>query len=155
MHIEDFPMSELGTSMKQVLANTFMMYMMAHKYHFNVEGRNFQQYHDMFKVIYDELWLSVDLIAENIRGLDEYVPFNCARLQELSDIEDDNRIPTASGMMDKLLVANQKVMDSLNTSVEKARLAGNGGVENMLTARLETHAKHGWFLRATAKTNRE
>lgn len=148
-------MSELGSNMKRVLANTFCMYMLAHKYHFNVEGRNFQEYHDMFKTIYDELWLSVDRIAENIRGLDEYVPFNMERVQELSDIQDDNRIPTASGMMTKLLQANDAVIKSLNMALSSAKVAGNAGVENLLGERLEIHAKHGWFLRSIAKTNRE
>jgi starvation-inducible DNA-binding protein len=155
MHIEDTPMTELGTHMKKALANTFCMYMLAHKYHFNVEGRNFLEYHDMFKTIYDELWLSVDRIAENIRGLDEYVPFNLERLQELSDVQDDNRIPTASGMMVKLLQANDVVMDSLNTALNTAKVAGNAGIENLLGERLETHAKHAWFMRSVSKTNRE
>lgn len=155
MQTEDTTMSELGTSLKKVLANTFCMYMLAHKYHFNVEGRNFQQYHDMFKLLYDELWLAVDLIGENIRNLDEYTPYNMSRLQELSDIEDDNRIPTASIMMERLLDANQKVMSSLDDALAKAKVVNNGGLENMLAGRLEIHAKHGWFLRATGKTNRE
>lgn len=148
-------MSDLGNSTKVVLADTFAMYMAAHKYHFNVEGSNFHQYHALFGTIYNELWSSVDDIAEHIRALDEYVPFNFGRLQELTNIEDDKSIPTAKAMVEKLLGMNDQVIASLKDAVEKAKVANDEGMINFLGGRLEAHTKHGWFLRATTKTNRE
>jgi starvation-inducible DNA-binding protein len=147
-------MSELGTSLKVVLADTFVMYMMAHKYHFNVEGSDFFQLHDMFGQIYNDLWSSLDTTGEHIRAQDEYVPFNFGRLMELATWEDDNKIPTASGMIEKLLDANTQVIQSLNASLEQAKIANQEGVVNYLGARLEIHGKHGWMLRATGKKNR-
>lgn len=147
-------MSELGSSMKVVLADTFSMYMQAHKYHFNVEGPDFSQYHKLFGKIYDELWQSVDAIAEHIRVLDEYVPFNYARLQELSTVEDDNKIPTASTMIERLLDTNNKVIESVKQALEQAKIANDEGLINFLGERLEVQGKHGWFLRASTKTNR-
>jgi starvation-inducible DNA-binding protein len=148
-------MSDLGNSMKVVLADTFMMYMAAHKYHFNVEGRDFYQYHTLFQNIYDELWKSLDDIAEHIRSLDEYVPYSVGRFQELSKIEDDGKIPTAKAMVERLLEMNDQVTASLKDAVEKAKLANDEAMINFLGGRLEAHNKHGWFLRATTKTNRE
>jgi starvation-inducible DNA-binding protein len=152
---EEQQMSKLGDSMKVVLADTFTMYMMAHKYHFNVEGRDFFQLHKLFGKIYEELWESVDVVAEHIRALDEYVPFNYSRLVELSSIEDDSKIPTAAAMVQKLLVANDAVIKTLQAALEQAKISNDEGVINFLGERLEVHAKHGWFLRATTKTNRE
>jgi len=152
---EETQMSELGNAMKVVLADTFVMYMMAHKYHFNVEGRHFYEYHKMFGKIYEELWDSIDLIGEQIRSLDEYVPFNFGRLQELSTVEDDSKIPTSANMVEKLLEANSRVSESLNLALEQSKIANNEGLVNFLGGRIETHSKHSWFLRATTKTNRE
>jgi starvation-inducible DNA-binding protein len=152
---EDYKMSDLGNAMKIVLADTFVMYMITHKYHFNVEGRDFYEYHKMFQKIYEELWASIDDIAEKIRALDEYVPFNFGRLGELATVEDDNKIPTSAAMIDKLLETNDRVIESLKKAVEQAKIANDEGVVNFLGGRLEIHAKHGWFLRATTKRNRE
>lgn len=152
---EEAAMSELGSKMKVFLADTFVMYMMAHKYHVNVEGRDFYQYHELFGNIYNELWTSVDVIAEQIRALDEYVPFSFERFGELTTISSETRIPTASTMMESLLAANDKVIQSAKAALSEAKIAGDAGVENFLGGRLETHAKHGWMLRATGKTNRE
>ena len=152
---EDSNMSKLGDSMKVVLADTFAMYMMAHKYHFNVEGRDFFQLHDMFGKIYDELWEVVDAIGEHIRSLDEYVPFNFARLSELATVEDDNKIPVASAMCEKLLVANDATIKSIQAALEQSKIANDEGLVNFLGGRLEAHTKHGWMLRSTTKRNRE
>lgn len=151
---EDNTVSELGLKLKVVLADTFCMYMQAHKYHFNVEGADFSQYHELFGKIYDEVWQSVDAIAEHIRVLDEYVPFNFARLKELATVEDDNKIPTASAMIDRLLSTNNQVIVSLQSALEQAKIANNEAVVNFLGERLESHGKHGWFLRSSTKTNR-
>jgi starvation-inducible DNA-binding protein len=152
---EEISMSDLGNAMKVVLADTFTMYMIAHKYHFNVEGRDFYEYHNLFQKIYEELWASVDDIAEKIRALDEYVPFNFGRLSELATVDDDSKIPTSSAMISKLLETNDQVISSLKKAVEQAKIANDEGVINFLGGRLESHAKHGWFLRASTKQNRE
>lgn len=147
-------MSELGKELKIVLADTFMMYMMSHKFHINVEGADFYQYHQLFQNIYDELWKSIDAIAEQIRSIDEYAPFSLERFKELSTITDDAKIPTATVMIEKLLATNDQVIDSLNKAMEQAKIANNEGMVNFLGGRLEIHGKHGWFLRATSKRNR-
>ena len=41
--------SDLVRSMHVVLANTFSMYLLAHKYHWNVEGPFFSSYHDFLE----------------------------------------------------------------------------------------------------------
>lgn len=148
-------MSDLGNSLKIVLADTFGMYLITHGFHWNVEGRNFYQYHELFQKIYEELWESVDAIAEHIRALDEYAPASYTRFKELSTIEEEVKIPTAEKMVEKLLVANDHVIEGINKAIEQAKLAHDEGVVNFLGGRLEAHTKHGWMLRSTTKKNRE
>ena len=148
-------MSDLGNSMKVVLADTFGMYMNTHGFHINVEGRDFYQYHKLFQKIYEELFEAVDGIAEHIRALDEYAPFSYKRFQELTTVEEEVKIPTASAMMDKLSVANDRVIASIDAALEQAKLANDEGLINFLGGRREAHTKTGWMLRATTKTNRE
>jgi starvation-inducible DNA-binding protein len=152
--IEEPEVSELGNSLKVALADTFVMMVQAQFYHWSVEGPHFQSLHDMFGKIYEDLWQAVDPLAENIRALDEYAPGSLKRFQELTTIEEDVRIPTASNMMIRLLDTNQKVIQSLNAALEQAKVSNNEGVINFLGERLEIHAKWSWFLRSTAKKDR-
>lgn len=147
-------MSDLGNSMKVVLADTFGMFLKTWNFHWNVEGPNFAEYHKLFGDIYEELFGAVDAVAEQIRSLDEYSPGSYARFKELTTVEDEVKIPTATVMIEKLLATNDQVIDSLNKAMEQAKIANNEGIINFLGGRLEIHGKHGWFLRATSKRNR-
>ena len=81
-------MDELITALKVYLANAYQMYTKAHGFHWNIEGRDFDQYHGFFSGIYEEVYDSVDAIAENIRktNLAEYAPYGLATLAGLSTI---------------------------------------------------------------------
>jgi starvation-inducible DNA-binding protein len=152
---EEQQMSKLGDSMKVVLADTFTMMLNSWFFHWNVEGRDFAQLHKLFGKIQEELAAAIDVTAEQIRALDEYAPGSYTRFKELASVEEEVKIPTASAMVDKLLVANDRVIASLNSAMEQAKIANNEGIINFLGGRLEAHGKHGWFLRAITKTNRE
>lgn len=147
-------MSDLGNSMKVVLADTFGMFLKTWNFHWNIEGPNMPEYHKLFGGIYEELFGAVDAVAEQIRSLDEYSPGSYARFKELTTVEDEVKIPTATVMIEKLLATNDQVIDSLNKAMEQAKIANNEGIINFLGGRLEIHGKHGWFLRATSKRNR-
>ena len=147
-------MSDLGNSMKVVLADTFGMFLKTWNFHWNIEGPNFSEYHKLFGDIYEELFGAVDAVAEQIRSLDEYSPGSYARFKELTTVEDEVKIPTATVMIEKLLATNDQVIDSLNKAMEQAKIANIEGIVNFLGGRLELHGKHGWFLRATSKRNR-
>jgi starvation-inducible DNA-binding protein len=143
-------MDELIEKMKVVLGNTFVMYMKTHGYHWNVIGSDFPQYHDFFGDIYGELWAAVDDIAEQIRQIDAFAPGTLSRMIELSNIDEDDKIPTAPKMVTNLLDANEKVLTSLKDAYKLADENGVDGLANFLQDRMMAHTKHGWMLKATA-----
>jgi starvation-inducible DNA-binding protein len=65
-------MSALTDSLKTVLSDAVTMYFTAHGFHWNVEGQDFSQYHDLFADIYEDVYSSIDPLAEDIRKLGEY-----------------------------------------------------------------------------------
>ena len=68
-------MTELVDSLKKLQANAFQMYAQAHGYHWNVEGMLFKELHAFFLEIYEDVFDSIDPIAENLRKLDSTAPF--------------------------------------------------------------------------------
>lgn len=151
---EDVIMSDLGNSLKVALADTFVLMTKTLGYHWNVEGPNFKEYHELFGMIYEDLWSAVDPLAEKIRTLDEYAPGSLKRFSELTTLEEDAKIPTAAVMMERLYAANEQVIESVQSALEQAQLAKDEGIVNFLGERLESHTKWRWFLKATAKRDR-
>jgi starvation-inducible DNA-binding protein len=145
-------MDELTTAMKIVLANTFAMYFKAHGHHWNVEGKDFSQMHDFFAGIYEELFAAADVIAEKIRALDDYAPYNMSELSSMTTVKESNIFGLdVSGMVADLIDANGAVIEALNSAHKLAEAEGDRGLVNMLEERLDVHAKHAWMLRATSK----
>lgn len=140
----------LVSKAKEVLADTFMFYMKAHGYHWNVIGSDFPQLHDFFGKLYAELHGAIDLLAEEIRQLDSFAPGTLYRMTELSNIKEDERIPTAEKMVTNLIDANESVLKCLTECYEMAEEQKAFPYSNVLQDRLSAHTKHRWMLKALA-----
>ncbi len=144
-------MDELVNSLKKTLADSFAFYLKAHNYHWNVEGVNFVQFHDLFGNIYEEVYGAIDGLAEEIRKLDAYAPGSLERFKMLTAIPEDAKIPNASGMCEALLAANDIVLSQIKETYDFAEAVGAHGLSNLMAERQDAHKKHAWMLRASLK----
>ena len=137
--------------LKKVHADAFTFYLKAHFYHWNVEGSDFPQYHDFLQNLYQEVFASIDSLAELIRTLDSYAPGTLTRLKELTTIEETDDVPDAKTMMTRLLQENNILRASLLTAYTTADTTGEVGISNFLQDRIQAHEKHAWMLRSILK----
>ena len=144
----------LSDNLKVLLASVNSLSIKAQNFHWNVEGPSFPQYHEFFGNFYEEVYSSVDRIAEYIRTLDSYAPGSLTRYAELTIIEDQTKIPRPNLMFAELLSDNGKMIDLLNACFVSAEEENKQGIANFIAERLDAHEKHGWMLRSILK-NRE
>ena len=144
----------LSDNLKVLLASTNSLSIKAQNFHWNVEGDNFPQYHEFFGNFYEEVYSSVDRIAEYIRTLDSYASGSLSRYAELTIIEDQTKIPRPNLMFAELLSDNGKMIDLLNSCFGSAEEENKQGIANFIAERLDAHEKHSWMLRSILK-NRE
>jgi starvation-inducible DNA-binding protein len=145
-------MNELTTAIKVLLANATVMYYKAHQFHWNIEGIEFTQYHEFFGDLYTDVYESVDPIAELLRKLDEYAPVSLDELFKYKTLKEETaRVEKLEDIFTSLIAANQEVLDSLNKVFTIANTNKQQGVCNFIADRIDTHQKHAWFLRASAK----
>jgi starvation-inducible DNA-binding protein len=142
---------ELVNRLKTLLSSTFAFYLKCHYYHWNVEGKDFPQYHDFFGKLYEEVYGSIDEIAEHIRTLDSYAPGSLGRFKELSNITDETTVPSAVIMCQRLLKDNDIIIQDLTFAYTEAEKVKEIGLENYLQDRIDIHKKHGWMLRSCIK----
>ena len=144
----------LSDDLKVLLASVNSLSIKAQNFHWNVEGSNFPQYHEFFGNFYEEVYSSVDKIAEYIRTLDSYAPGSLTRYAELTIIEDQTKIPRPNLMFAELLSDNGKMIDLLNSCFSSAEDENKQGIANFIAERLDAHEKHQWMIRSILK-NRE
>ena len=144
-------MEKLVQLTRIAFSSTFSFYVKAHSFHWNVEGRDFYEYHKLFEEIYEEVYGSIDTFAENIRKLDAYMPTSYHTLSMLTRIEDENRVPNKDQMVQELLMDSEKILIILKKNYNVAEAEGEHGLSNFLAERMDAHKKHAWFLRASIK----
>lgn len=142
---------ELAMRLKTLLADIYACYFKAHGYHWNVEGKNFPQYHELYGDIYEELHGSIDGLAEHIRALGTYAPFKMSRFVELTRVPetdvDSSCEAMSADLLQALTVARMAVKDA-SESAEQSREFGImdtlGQIDTMVT-------KWMWQLRVSVK----
>jgi len=144
-------MDDLIKAAKIAFATEFNYYLKAHYFHWNVEGADFKEFHDLFGDIYAEVYGSIDDFAENIRKLGGYTPGSFARFSMLSQINDELDVPPALIMAAELLSDSEKTSKVLKLVYDLAEQAGKHGFSNFLAERMDAHDKHAWMLRSTLK----
>lgn len=144
-------MEQLIEKLKALHATNFAFYLKLHFFHWNVEGPNFPQYHELFGDLYEDVFGSVDTYAEHLRALEAYAPGSFSRLSALSAIGDQVDTTSAQEMITTAMADNKKLMFMIRDVCKIAEDMGEIGLTNFLEGRFEIHRKHQWMLRATSK----
>jgi starvation-inducible DNA-binding protein len=144
-------MEELQKASKVAFASTFSFYLKAHNFHWNVEGIHFKELHDLFGAIYEEVYGSIDVFAEQIRSQGTYVPASFQRFSMLTQIEDETNILPPEEMLQELLEDNEKIIKVLKLVFQESENSQEYGFSDFIAGRIDAHRKHGWMLRASLK----
>lgn len=144
-------MEELQNAAKIAFASSFSFYLKAQNFHWNVEGEDFLQYHDLFGKIYEEVYGAVDPFAEQIRALGAYAPASFARFNMLSQIQDENEVLPKDQMLNELLQDNERLITVLKLTFEVSEKYKEFGFSDFVAGRMDAHRKHGWMLKSSLK----
>jgi starvation-inducible DNA-binding protein len=144
-------MDELQRALKIAFASEFAFYLKAQYFHWNVEGPNFPQLHDLFAKIYEEVYGSIDTFAEEIRATGTYTPGSFTRFSILSLVDDEVEILPAEAMLMELLEDSDKMAEMFRIVFNASEELGMHGLSDFLAGRQDAHKKHSWMLRSTLK----
>jgi len=144
-------MDKFANKLKIAFASQYAFAIKAQNFHWNVEGGDFYQLHNMFEDIYNEVYGSIDAFAENIRKLKAYTPASLYRFSALSAVNDEVEILEPQAMVSELLRDAEKMQEIMKVLFQEAEDRGEHGLSNFLADRQDAFAKHAWFLRSTLK----
>lgn len=135
-------------ALNAVLGQTFRLYVQTHGYHWNVEGPNFRQLHELFEAQYQTLWGALDGIAERIRIQGAYAPGTVADLM-VKAAPEDTPAQSAEDMVEKLIAGHEALAATLRDAIGTAGDVGDEVSAGLLTDRLEWHEKELWMMKAS------
>lgn len=143
--------AKLIPALRKVLGNTYALYFKTHAFHWNVEGMHFHSLHLLFEGQYTDMWQASDILAERIRSLGSYAPWNYHEMSENSTVKEATSTTDATTMLKVLLQNHEETSTSIRQAIEIAQELGDEVSLGILTDRLSFHEKTIWMLKSTSK----
>ena len=141
----------IAGGLSRLLADTYLLYLKTHNFHWNVEGPMFQTLHTMFMDQYTESWNAIDPIAERIRALGHYAPGTYRQYIKLATVKETDGVPKAEQMVRDLISGQETVARTARSVLPLADKANDQPTLDLLTQRLDIHEKNAWMLRSLLK----
>ena len=140
--------TQLVQGLSKVLADSYLLYIKTHSFHWNVKGPMFNTLHLMFEEQYNELFIAVDEIAERIRALGYPAPGSYKKFYQLSSIKESDENIDATEMIKDLLEGQETLIRTLRELVDTSSKANDEATTDLATTRIKQHEKVAWMLRS-------
>ncbi len=149
--IDEKDRQAVAEGLKELLADSYTLYLQTHNFHWNVTGENFKTLHLMFEEQYTELATAVDDIAERIRSLGVFAPGSYKAFADLSNIKETepDQIPAAQQMLSILVDSHEQVIRTCRKVLAIAQGCDDESSASLIADRLVLHEKTAWMLRAS------
>ncbi len=136
--------------LNSALSDAYLLLVKTKKYHWDVVGPQFMTLHKLWQEQYEALTESVDAYAERVRQLGGYPVGTMAGFLERATInEHPGDLPTATMMVDRLVVDHETVIRNLRQSIDRCTEDFHDeGTADFLTGVMEAHEEMAWMLRS-------
>jgi DNA-binding ferritin-like protein len=144
--------TNLVSTLQNLMANVVVFYASAHRAHWNVEGVDFIEYHELFANIYEDVYGSIDPMAELIRKLGAFPP-SLDEGNDMASIEDDSATSDSRALAIDLYMKNYGLIIMLKNAFNVANAENEQGVANFIAERIDMHQTWDWQLTSSLKVS--
>lgn len=133
----------------QVFNDNFVAYFRSHVAHVNITGRNFVSDHKLLGKIYEDLQEQIDIIAELLRSMEEYMPNTLQDVMLGSHISDTEVIGTSDELIQTVESDLLHLKGCYEELISVANLDGYDHISNYAQDRVLQLSKFLWMIRST------
>lgn len=140
--------NSVAKTVQQVLNEMIVLGFVAQRAHWNVTGSDFQEYHALFGSIYEDIFGSIDAVAEEIRKMDVMVD-NLTEMIMGASFKDDVSSSDPRSLTEDVLNKNTKLNETVLSAFTACSEANAQGTADILAARDGMHKKWSWQLKSS------
>lgn len=133
----------------ETLATQMVLYTKLRKFHWNVYGESFMEYHLLFEEQYKQLEQAIDEVAERINKLGQNAIGTLTEFVQLSAIkESPGKYPQSQEMVKELLADHETAVRALRKAIDACEDEyKDKGTADFLTGLMQDHETMSWKLR--------
>ena len=133
--------------LQKVQAETYLLLIKTHNFHWNVKGPLFQSLHTLFETQYNELFLAVDLLAERLKSLENRALGSAEEFLKVSSIKGSCEHKWKK-MIKELISDHEQIIKDFKKLVELSQKENDEPTADIAIERIDVHQKHIWMLKS-------
>jgi starvation-inducible DNA-binding protein len=145
---------EISSSLRELLADVFALYVKTKNFHWHMVGPHFRDYHLLLDDHGDQIFAMTDVVAERIRKLGGVALRSIgdiARTQRLQDNDETSLTPEA--MLGQLLADNQELTKYLRATHEVCDQHIDVATASLIENWIDETERRSWFLYEMVKSD--
>jgi starvation-inducible DNA-binding protein len=143
--------SAIVEHLNPLVADAFALYVKTKSFHWHLTGPHFRDYHLLFDEQAEQIFNTIDTIAERSRKLGGATVTSISHIAKLSHIKDENRSQIeAEEMLKILLKDNELMLKRMRQAHDNASKLNDSATSSILEVFIDETERRIWFLSATS-----
>lgn len=145
--------AEISEALNRLLADTFALYLKTKNFHWHISGPHFRSYHLLFDEQAQEIYDTVDPIAERVRKLGGMTLRSIGDITRHQTLKDnDANFVSADQMLRELMEDNKSCIAAMREIHELCDKHNDVATASLLENYIDATEKRNWFLFEASRT---
>lgn len=138
---------KITKTLNALVADAFALYLKSKNFHWHLSGSHFRDYHLLFDEQADQIFATIDVLAERVRKLGGLTIHSVSEVSKLQGIKDDNEnFVDPHEMIERLLADNLYMAKKLAEAIDVCDKNKDVATSNILQTFLDETERRIWFL---------
>lgn len=138
---------ELAEALNGLVADSFALYLKTKNFHWHVSGPHFRDYHLLFDEQAEQIFASIDDLAERVRKLGARTVHSLGEIVKRKSLaENDKTYVAPIDMIRELMDDNKKMMQQMRAVHELCDQHNDVATASILENFIDQTEKRNWFL---------
>jgi starvation-inducible DNA-binding protein len=145
--------TEISSSLRQLLADVFALYLKTKNFHWHMSGRHFRDYHLLLDEHAEQIFAMTDDIAERARKIGGTTIRSIGDIAQHQRLKDnDEELVTPGNMLAELCADNQRLTRFLRSAHELCEHHNDIATASLIETWIDETERRTWFLAEIARS---
>jgi starvation-inducible DNA-binding protein len=143
---------KVAEAVNRLVADAFALYIKTKNYHWHMSGRHFRDYHLLLDEQAEQIFATIDPLAERVRKIGGNTIRSVAHIAQLQRVKDnDEDFVAAPDMLKDLLTENKKMAKNMRDAHQICDDAEDVATASLLEVYIDETERRTWFLYETTR----
>jgi starvation-inducible DNA-binding protein len=134
-------------ALNPLIADSYALYLKTKNYHWHLAGSHFRDYHLLFDEHADQIFASIDPLAERVRRIGGTTIRSIGHISQLQTVEDDDDdFVSPEQMINRLIEDNRQMAATQRNAIKICDDNRDAATASILETILDETEKRTWFL---------